>query len=496
MFPGVRNRRFHGLHRVSSVGPVVSDSNMKTNRREFLEAGAGLAALHIARRAEERPNIVFLLSDDQRWDSLGCMGNLIVRTPHIDRLAEQGVLFRNHFVTTSICMTSRASILTGLYASAHRINDFANSLTPAQYARSYPELMRKSGYHVGFIGKYGVGERMPADRFDYWAGFPGQGRYFPQGEQGRHLTALMGDQALDFFDRSPVDRPFCLSVSFKAPHVQDDAPLQFLHSAETAGLYRDVQIPVPETADPRYISMLPIEVQRSEGRRRWAVRFGTPGLYQESVRAYYRLISEVDAVVGRITQHLRTTGRDRNTVIIYSSDNGFYLAEHGLAGKWLMHEESIRTPMIILDPRSSNSSKGQSVSEMTLNIDIAPTLLSLAGVEIPPSVQGRDLGNLVAKRHTGWRRDWFYEHHFNNNGWIPETEGVRTEKWKYTRYIDTQPEWEELFDLVKDPKEKENLAASPSLRAELEGMRARYRVWRNALRKWNPDSRWSDLAPS
>ncbi len=473
---------------------MAYDSLMRRTRREFLQAGAGLAALPILQIPEDRPNIVFLLSDDQRWDSLGCMGNPIVRTPHIDSLSEQGVLFRNHFVTTSICMTSRASILTGLYASAHRVNDFSTALTPAQQALTYPELMRSAGYQVGFIGKYGVGDKMPSDRFDYWNGFPGQGRYFPKGEDGPHLTAMMGDQAVEFFDRAPGNRPFCLSVSFKAPHVQDEAPLQFLHSRETAGLYRDVEIPVPETADPRYISMLPIEVQRSEGRRRWAVRFGTPALYQESVRAYYRLITEVDAVVGRIMQHLKRTGRDRNTVIVYSSDNGFYLAEHGLAGKWMMHEESIRTPMIVCDPRLSNSSKGRAVTEMTLNIDIAPTLLGLAGVKTPPSVQGRDVGALMEGTPADWRREWFYEHHFSNGGWIPQTEGLRTEKWKYTRYIDTRPEWEELFDLANDPKEKANLAASSDHHPQLQTMRRRYKVWCDALAKWDPKRPWSEPA--
>jgi arylsulfatase A-like enzyme len=467
------------------------------NRRDFLQAGAALAAIPIVRKlSDARPNIVFLLSDDQRWDSLGCTGNPIVRTPHIDWLAEQGVLFRNHFVTTSICMTSRASILTGLYACAHRINDFSTSFTPAQYARTYPELIRNAGYHVGFIGKYGVGDQMPENRFDYWAGFPGQGRYFPERLSDRHLTEIMGDQAIEFLDRAPAGRPFCLSVSFKAPHVQDDDPRQFLHSRGTEDLYRDTEIPVPETADPRYISLLPIEVQRSEGRRRWAARFATPQLFQESVRAYYRLITEIDAVVGRIRQHLQKTGADQNTVIVYSSDNGFYLGEHGLAGKWLMHEESIRTPMIVWDPRLSNSEKGRRVSEMTLNIDIAPTLLSLAGVEHHPSTQGRDLSDLIAGRSTDWRREWFYEHHFSNNGWIPQTEGLRTERWKYTLYVDTQPEWEELFDLHKDPREKENLAASENHRAQLEAMRRRYRIWRDALARWEANQSWREVGPS
>jgi arylsulfatase A-like enzyme len=461
-------------------------------RRDFLLASAVITGFPVILRSSERPNIIFLLSDDQRWDSLGCMGNPIVRTPHVDRLAEQGTLFRNNFVTTSICMTSRASILTGLYASVHRINDFSTSFTVEQYARTYPERLRNAGYHVGFIGKYGVGDRMPADRFDYWAGFPGQGRYFPEGEGGAHLTDIMGDQAIEFLDRAPAGRPFCLSVSFKAPHVEDPDPRQFLYSRATENLYADTEIPVPETADPRYISLRPVEVQRSEGRRRWGVRFSTPLLFQQSVRAYYRLITEIDTVVGKIRQQLEKSGADRNTVIVYSSDNGFYLGEHGLAGKWLMHEESIRTPMIVWDPRRPNSERGRSISEMTLNIDIAPTLLSLAGIDPDPSVQGRDLGPLMAGQQAGWRNDWFYEHRFTNNGWIPQTEGVRTQRCKYTLYTDTEPAWEELFDLDRDPKEKENLAASPVHQAQIESMRSRHKSWRDALAGWHESGTWHD----
>ena len=204
-----------------------------------------------ARQAGTRPNIVFLLTDDQRWDSLGCMGNKIVQTPEIDRLSSQGVTFTNNFVTTSICMTSRASIFLGQYARAHKINDFSTAFTAEQFRRTYPQLLRRAGYHSGFIGKYGVGDEMPVNEFDYWQGFPGQGKYFPQGEPGKHLTELMGDQALEFLERAPRDRPFCLSISFKAAHVQDEDPRQFLPSPATEGLYRDVAIPMPKTADPR-----------------------------------------------------------------------------------------------------------------------------------------------------------------------------------------------------------------------------------------------------
>ena len=193
----------------------------------------------------QRPNIVFLLTDDQRWDSLGCMGNPIIQTPAVDALASEGVVFSNAYVTTSICMTSRASIFLGQYASRHGINDFQTNLSPEALDLSYPGQLRQAGYWTGFVGKHGVGNRPDAEAFDYWKGFAGQGRYETQDGEGRpiHLTDLMGDQALDFLDSRPDDQPFCLSVSFKAPHVQDNDPRQFIHAERHKDLYADVTIP-------------------------------------------------------------------------------------------------------------------------------------------------------------------------------------------------------------------------------------------------------------
>jgi arylsulfatase A-like enzyme len=464
-----------------------------TRRQWLLGAAAAVPGASELFGAMERPNIVFLLTDDQRWDSLGCMGNRVIRTPHIDSLAESGTTFNNNFVTTAICMASRASIFSGLYTSSHGINSFATPFTDSQFSATYPEMMRRSGYHLGFIGKYGVGNTMPEDRFDYWAGFPGQGQYFPKGPGGPHLTTIMGDQSLEFLERAPKEKPFCLSVSFKAPHVQDENPRQFLHSPETANLYRNSRFPVPETADPRFIAMLPVEVQRSEARRRWAVRFATPGLYQESVRSYYRLITEVDTAVGRIREALRRSGRDGNTVIVFSSDNGFYLGEHGLAGKWFMHEESIRTPLIIHDPRLPNNARGRRLDEMTLNVDIAPTLLEISGLRPVPSMQGRSLYDLIERRAgAAWRREWFYEHLFTSNGWLPTTEGIRTKRWKYTQYTDVEGGFEELFDLATDAREKANLARDPKHAGQLQTMRGRHSAWRACFASWTPDSRWTE----
>ncbi len=469
------------------------------NRRSFLHSAAtgslGLLGARPGLSQGSRPNIIFLLTDDHKLDALGCMGNPIIRTPHLDRLSREGVTFDQHCVTTAICMTSRASIFTGLYARAHGIWDFQKPFTAAQLARSYPELLRASGYHTGFVGKYGVGAgpTMPANRFDFWRGVPGQGPRFPI-YKGREVqvTEMFGGQAREFLDEAPNGKPFCLSVSFNVPHVDDGSPEQFRPSKATAGMYDQVTFPDPKTAVLRTIERMPIEVQRSEGRRRWAVRFSTPELFQTSLRKYYRLITEVDTQVGLLREKLREQGRDGNTVIMFTGDHGFYLGEHGLAGKWLMHEESIRTPLIVHDPRLPARRRGARVKETTLNIDFHPTILSLAGLRAPEGTMGRDLTPLLRGQRLAWRNEFYYEHNFPNNGWIPSTEGVRTNEWKYTLYTDCQPRFEELFDLKNDPIEARNLARDGEQTARMAAMRARYREWQTALDNWREGAPWSE----
>ncbi len=424
------------------------------------------------------------------------MGNRILRTPQIDGLALAGTRFHNMFVTTAICVTSRASIFTGLHAHAHRIWGFKDSFAPELFSRSYPALLKQAGYRNGFVGKWGIdGGKMPEQAFDYFRGFQGQGDYFPQpGHKGRHLTDRMGDQMVEFIEGCKPGEPFHLSVSFKAPHVQDQDPLQFLPDSRYSSLYRDAEIPMPETAAPQYISQLPLSVQGSEARRRWAVRFSTPELYQRSVKNYYRLITGIDEQVGRLREALARRGLAENTVIVYAGDNGFYLAEHGLAGKWFMHEESIRVPLVIYDPRAPRTERGQAVEPMALNIDIAPTLLEYAGVAAPASMQGRALQPLLRGRRVPWRSDFFYAHLFEHE-WIPKTEGVRTTEWKYTEYPEENPRFEELFDLRTDRSETRNLAKDAAHFSRLSALRARRQEWLAALAKWTPECNWAALEP-
>lgn len=430
---------------------------------------------------ETRPNILFILTDDQRWDAMGCAGNPIIQTPNMDRLAEQGTLFPNTFCTTSICSISRASFLTGQYARRHGILDFRTPLPDEAMRASFPVLLREAGYRTGFVGKWGLGGPLPEEAFDVWHGFGGQGSYFEEGQPG-HLTARLGELVLDFIDRSTPDRPFLLCWSTKAPHVQDArADRPFPPDPRFEPLYAEVTIPLPATATEEAFARLPAFIRESEGRTRWHPRFATPELYQQSVRDYYRLVTGVDAVLGRVMARLRERGLDERTIVILTSDNGFFLGEHGLAGKWLMYEESIRIPLIVMDPRVPPSARGQRREEMALNLDLAPTILELAGVAVPDQVQGRSLVPLVrGELPSSWRTSWFYEHHYDHGGRIPRVEGVRTERWKYVRYLDPEPPYEQLFDLIRDPHEEKNLVGDPAHAERLEALRGRWRELRDA----------------
>jgi arylsulfatase A-like enzyme len=208
----------------------------------------------------------------------------------------------------------------------------------------------------------------------------------------------------------------------------------------------------------------------------------------------YRLITGVDLAVGQIVAELKNLGLDDNTVIIYTADHGSFYGEHGFGGKWLMHEESIRTPMIVCDPRLPTARRGTTCDEMVLNLDVPATLLDLAGVPIPMHMQGRSLMPLVRGETPAWRSEWFYENHFRNakEDPIAASEGIRTQNWKYIRYIDTDPMYEQLFDLRTDPREEKNLAADAAHRDRLISLRSRWDVWQAALNQHSTQQRWTD----
>ncbi len=443
-------------------------------------------AFSVAAQKATRPNVIFLLTDDHRWDALGAMGNSIIQTPHLDALAKRGILFKNAHVTTAICMVSRASLLSGQYMSRHAINDFNTDFKPAALAQTYPALLKKAGYQIGFVGKFGIGvKNQPDTLFDYWAAKKeGQPPYELVNASGNaiHHTDSVGKDITQFLDRfAGKEAPFCLSVSFKAPHELDGNPPTYPVQERFRPMYENVKIPDPLTAAPQYWDSLPafFRTDQNIGRDRWKPLLSTPELRQQTTRDYYRLITGVDEVVGQMIAQLKTLHIDENTLIIFMGDNGFSLGEHGLEGKWFGFEESIRVPLIISGGALPAALRGQSSPQLALNIDIAPTILSFAGIPAPTRMQGYDLIAAAQKKRPP-RQDFFYEHTYLGSPRLPKVEGVVTSDLKYMRYVEHG--YEELYDTKNDPYETVNLAKRSSEQGRLEAMRRRYEELKGEVR--------------
>jgi arylsulfatase A-like enzyme len=423
---------------------------------------------------QKKPNLIFILTDDQRWDALGYAGNKIIQTPEMDRLASEGIFFENAYVTTPICAASRASILTGRYERTHGYT-FGQILNESYAQDSYPILLRKAGYKTAFFGKFGI--KYPGfkdlfdvgDDYDRDTKYPDSRGYFYKTIAGDsvHLTKYTSYQAQEFIKVQSSDQPFSLSLSFSAPHAHDPAPDQYYWSPEVGDLYQGVTFPDPLLKEEKYFLDQPEYVRTGENRTRWFWRYDTPEKYQKSMAGYYRMISEVDREIGRIRKVLEEKGLADNTVIIVMGDNGYFQGERQLAGKWLMYDNSVRVPLIIYDPRNPVH---RDVTDFALNIDIAPTLLGFAEVNSSKAYQGENLASYVTGKNPAAKRKEFIVEHLWQVEIIPPSEGIRTEKWKYFRYIN-DPSHEELYDLSADPLETYNLALIPSFQSQLKLLR-------------------------
>ncbi len=424
---------------------------------------------------QKQPNIVFLLADDLRWNSLNCMGNQMLHTENIDELARNGVRFTHACVTTSISMVSRATILTGQYMSRHKIREFGKPLSEQAFADTYPAILRQAGYWTGFVGKYGVGQIRASD-FDFAREYE-RVHWFPlENGDSIHVTERNAVDALEFLRERPKDKPFLLSVSFFATHAQDNHPDQYRYQPESEKYYKDDVIPVPETASDEYFHKLPpfIANDANEGRVRWHWRFDTPEKYQKYMKAYYRMLTEMDQAIGRIVAELKNQGVYDNTLIIFTGDNGYFHAEHGLADKWYPYEEALRVPLVVYDPRLKPEERNKVIDEFVLNIDIAPSILSAAGSEIPELMQGRDFSALyLSQQNKKWREDFYYEHPFvTSEKRIPSSEALVTRTHKYILWPHYQHE--EFFDLENDPYEKNNLIKAPGYEEKISEMKNRF----------------------
>lgn len=419
-----------------------------------------LAAIARATAAvDSKPlNILVLYADDWRFDTLGCAGNPIVRTPHLDRLAAEGVRFTHNYVTTSICGVSRASLLTGQWMSRHGNPAFAMFKTP--WAETYPGALRSHGYRVGHVGKWHNGT-FPEQAFDFGRAYhTTHWQKQPDGSKV-HVTQKNEHDALDFLRTQPSGQLFCLTVAFFAPHAEDANPRQYLPQPESMALYRDVTIPPPPTDPNAALQRLPpfLRDERNEGRVRYHRRFDTPEKYQEMMKNYYRLCTEVDTAVGRILEELRRQDVLDRTLIVFTSDNGYFHGDRGLADKWYPYEESIRTPLIVRDPRAPANQRGRTLEAMTLNVDLAPTFIAAARLTPPARMQGRDLSLLYRSSDPiDWRNEFFYEHAaIGEITSIPASQALVRRDAKYIVWPNFGHE--ELFDLRADPAESSNIAA-------------------------------------
>ncbi|QDU91350.1 Arylsulfatase [Pirellulimonas nuda] len=462
----------------------------------------------------DRPNIVFLMTDDQRWDNMGCYGRPEFTTPNIDLLAAQGVVFDQAAYAVAVCMPSRVTMMTGRHASSHRVGFVAPddyTLSRSDFAKGYPALLKEAGYRTGFIGKVGFTVTQQAQRpntpeghtykanmgdvFDFFAGsdtVPTKGlelwpaddpvlkQIYRAGRKDSGRTLNTGEAMLRFLDTQPKEQPFCLSVSFYAVKHDSDSHMYMPHFQQ----FKDYQFSTPDNWVEGDNELLPQVVKDyARGVPLHRQRSSTPALYQRLVRRFATQGYSVDQQVGLMVQKLKEMGRLENTVIIYTSDNGRFQGSHGLFDKCLLYEDSVKAPLIVFDGRVAGPGKGRREDALISSVDMAPTIVSLAGVEPPPSMQGRDISPVLNQTQdtTAWRdavlmEDLFIVDLFRskrkpnideiNRKLIEENQsyrsrGVRTGRLKYFVYYEQTPPIEELYDLERDPQEQANLADSP-----------------------------------
>jgi arylsulfatase A-like enzyme len=433
-----------------------------------------------------RPNIVFILIDDLRWDDIGCAGHPFVKTPHIDRIAKEGALFRNAYATTPLCSPSRASILTGLYAHTHGIKDNTNNDVASHKLVTFLLLLQRAGYATAFIGKWHMGsDDSPRPGIDHWIGLKGQGQYLdpemklngrPQTVSG-YATDIFNEKAVEFIKR-PHTKPFVLYLSHKAVHpnlqqrpdgsISDPNASHFIPAERHKHLYADAKIPRRPNA----------LIEKLEGKPALMRQIGNlpplsraTGTSDDVIRDRLRMLMSVDEGVGKIFQALADKKLLDNTLIVFSSDHGYFYGEHGLSvERRLAYEETSRIPLLMRCP--SLIKAGTVVEPFALTVDFAPTLLDVAGVPVPKNMHGRSLVPLLKGDKTPIRRSFLIE--YFSDTVFPRMDrmgyqAVRSERWKHIQYTDLKG-MDELYDLQADPYEMRNLIEEPrmqNVRAEM-----------------------------
>jgi arylsulfatase A-like enzyme len=505
----------------------------------------GIAAPRLgAAPSATRPNIIFILTDDQRWDSLGLTGNTVVKTPHIDQLAAEGTFFAQGTVTSAICTPSRISYFLGQYERRHGVNfNSGTAVAPEAWAKSYPVLLRQAGYFTGYVGKNhspvgpgGYAGDTLVRSFDFWYAGNGHLSFYPKRRHAIFKDAKAETQieviaegamsfmakegtfvggAEAFLQQRPADQPFCLTIAFNVPHAGGTGSMEMLPSDPELyrTTYRDqlLTLPIPSTyiakADIR-TPKLPPQVLATQYRQRSYDYVDTEASLRERQVREYQTITGIDQLVGSIRAELTRLGLAENTVILFASDHGITHGEFGLGGKALNYDTCLRVPMIVMDPRVPDRARRQRSPALVQSIDFAPTILDLAGVPAPATMQGESFRAAVEGRPFAGRPAAFAENLWSTFFGNPRCESVRTAEWKYIRYFATdrdlfgrvgneaeggrvtaeisaayatwltasirgeKPIYEELYQISTDPHEKTNLASEPAYAAVLANLRA------------------------
>lgn len=481
-----------------------------------------LQAVEEMKALKQKPNVIFILADDQRADELGCMGDAIIKTPNIDKLASDGVLFTNSFATSASCMPNRTCLLTGQWERCHGIGWNSNSaLSGEQWAKTFPMVLKHNGYVTAYVGKNHTRGLRHWD-FDYYYGSLNDHLgFYPKArhsvfknstfdtqieilgeaannflEESQSFIEGMGENAKLLIKKRDEEKPFFLYLCFNLPHGASTLEMKQLQSDDEIyrSAYRDKKsliyppigyLPKVDPLNPK----IPFDVYNGKQISQYDYRFNLDTLREQKLRVY-QTISGIDRIVGQVQDKINKLGIQDNTVIIYSSDNGLLHGEYGYGGKCLLYEPSIRVPLIMMDPRMKRSRKGTRVEDLALSVDVAPTILDLCGIKIPEVMQGKSLYSLMKGNRAEWRQDFFCESLILSQNY-PLIQGVRNKEWKYIRYWPNQPVpsdydeilsmglngekpvFEELFNLGSDPHEKKNLVMDSSVKEQLSTMRKR-----------------------
>ena len=439
-------------------------------------------------RAADRPNVLFILCDDLRPDALGCFGSKHVKTPNIDRLAAEGVLFKNTFCTTSLCSPSRASILSGVYAHTHGVtNNFTEY--PAQMA-SFPQTLHEAGYATAYIGKYHMGEENdePRPGFDWFVTHKGQGKYFDtewnlNGQKREvvkgYYTSVVTDMTLDWLKQQKAEKPWCMFLGHKAPHSFYTPEPKYEHR------FDGVRVPYPASAfqlddKPTWIKQRLHTWHGIYGPLfEWRKKFPNDRPeavkdFENMVHGYWGTVLSVDDSVARLRAYLEETNQLANTIIVFMGDNGLLEGEHGMIDKRTAHEASLRIPLVVRFP---SLGQGKTIDQQVLTVDMAPSILDLCTAPALPKIHGKSWVKLAKAGDPEWRTSWFYHYNYEKQfPYTPNVRAIRTDRWKYIHYPhgDGGPDrhMAELYDLKNDPGETKNLISKPELFGQVTALQA------------------------